>query len=65
MRAAVLVGLLVALAVAVVAFAADLMLVGYAGIGAGGLWLACVDGQDRPIRPESTEIEKCRRVRRG
>lgn len=65
MRAVVLAGLLVALAVAVIAFAGDLMIVGYAAIGAGGLWLAFTDGRDRPIRPEPTEIEKPCRARRG
>lgn len=65
MRAAVLVGLLLALAVAVIAFVGDLMLVGYAAIGAGGLWLAFADGQDRTLRSESAESEKSGRVRRG
>lgn len=65
MRLAVLVGLLAALAVALVAFVAGLLLLGYASVGSGVLWLALAGERACPSRWEPAEIEHDRRVRHG
>lgn len=53
------------LAVAVVAFVAGLLLVGYAALGTGGLWLAVTDSEAPPNRQSPVEREPRRRDRRG
>ena len=65
MKALVLLGMLAALVAAVIAFATGLVLLGYAAIGAGVLWLALAGGQARPSRWAPAETEHDRRRRHG
>ena len=65
MKAAVLVGLFATLAAAVVAFAAGLLLLGYAAVGSGVLWLALAGERARPSRWAPAEVEHGRRGRHG
>lgn len=65
MKALVLLGMLAALAAAVIAFATGLLLLGYAAIGAGVLWLSLAGEQARPSRWKPAEVEHGRRRRHG
>lgn len=59
----VLTGLVISLAATVAAFTAGLVLLGYAAIGSGLLWLALASERARPSRWTPAEIEHGRRKR--